>query len=94
MLARGSRLVEVLKQGQYQPQPIERQVVILYAASNGYVDALPVEAIVRYERELESFMESQHAEIYKAILEKRELTDDIKKQLNAALDQFKDRFSV
>jgi F-type H+-transporting ATPase subunit alpha len=94
MLARGSRLVEVLKQGQYQPQAIERQVVILYAASTGYVDALPVEAIVRYERELESFMESQHPEIYKAILEKRELTDDIKKQLNAALDQFKDRFSV
>ena len=94
MLARGSRLVEVLKQGQYQPQPIERQVVILYAASNGYVDALPVEAIVGYERELQSFIEAQHPEIYKAILEKRELTDDIKKQLNAALDQFKDRFSV
>jgi F-type H+-transporting ATPase subunit alpha len=94
MLARGARLVEVLKQGQYKPQSIERQIVILYAASNGYVDALPVDAIGRYEQELQSFMESQHPEIYKAILEKRELTDEIKKQLGAALDEFKSRFSV
>jgi F-type H+-transporting ATPase subunit alpha len=94
MLARGSRLVEVLKQGQYRPLPVERQVVILYAATNGYVDPLPVEAVTRYERELESFMESQHPEIYRTILEKRELTDELKQQLNAALDEFKGRFSV
>jgi F-type H+-transporting ATPase subunit alpha len=94
MLARGSRLVEVLKQGQYQPLPVERQVVILYAATNGYVDPLPVEAVTRYERELESFMESQHPEIYRTILEKREFTDELKQQLNAALDEFKGRFSV
>ncbi len=94
MLARGSRLVEVLKQGQYRPVPVERQVVILYAATNGYVDPLPVEAVTRYERELESFMESQHPEIYQTILEKRELTDELKQQLNAALDEFKGRFSV
>ncbi|HSD09692.1 MAG TPA: F0F1 ATP synthase subunit alpha, partial [Candidatus Binatia bacterium] len=77
MLARGSRLVEVLKQGQYRPVPVERQVVILYAATNGYVDPLPVEAVTRYERELESFMESQHPEIYRTIREKRELTDEL-----------------
>ena len=94
MLARGSRLVEVLKQGQYRPLPVERQVVILYAATNGYVDPLPVEVVTRYERELESFMESQHPEIYRTIREKRELTDELKQQLNAALDEFKGRFSV
>jgi F-type H+-transporting ATPase subunit alpha len=94
MLARGSRLVEVLKQGQYRPLPVERQVVILYAATNGYVDPLPVAAVTRYERELESFMESQHSEIYRTILEKRELTDELKQQLDAALDEFKGRFSV
>jgi F-type H+-transporting ATPase subunit alpha len=94
MLARGSRLVEVLKQGQYRPLPVERQVVILYAASNGYLDSLAVGVLGRYERELESFMTSQHPEIYQAILEKRELTDDIKKQLSAALDEFKSRFSA
>jgi F-type H+-transporting ATPase subunit alpha len=94
MLARGARLVEVLKQGQYQPLPVERQVVILYAATNGYVDPLPVEAVTRYERELESFIESQHPEIYRGILEKREITDALKQQLNAALDEFKGRFSA
>jgi F-type H+/Na+-transporting ATPase subunit alpha len=94
MLARGSRLVEVLKQGQYRPVPVERQVVILYAATNGYVDPLPVEAVTRYERELESFMESQHPEIYRTIREKRELTDQLKQQLNTALDEFKGRFSA
>jgi F-type H+/Na+-transporting ATPase subunit alpha len=94
MLARGWRLVEVLKQGQYKPLPVERQILILYAASTGYVDGLPVEAIGRYERELQSFIEGQHPEIFKVILEKRELTDDVKKQLNAALDEFKTRFSA
>jgi len=94
MLARGARLVEVLKQGQYQPQPIERQIVILYAASNGYVDKLPVEAIGRYERELQSFLESQHPEVHKGILEKREITDDLKKLLTTALDEFQSRFSA
>ena len=94
MLARGARLVEVLKQGQYRPQPIERQVVTLYAATSGYVDALPVETIGRYERELESFIDGQHPQIYREVLEKRELTDDLKKKLNAALDEFKARFSA
>jgi F-type H+-transporting ATPase subunit alpha len=94
MLSRGSRLVEVLKQGQYKPLSVERQVVILFAASNGYLDSLAVGVLGRYERELESFMTSQHPEIYRAILEKRELTDDIKKQLSTALDEFKGRFSA
>jgi F-type H+/Na+-transporting ATPase subunit alpha len=94
MLARGSRLVEVLKQGQYRPMPVERQIVILYAATNGYLDSLAVAVLARFERELESFMEAQHPEIYRAILDKRELTDEIKKQLAAALDDFKGRFSA
>ena len=94
MLARGSRLVEVLKQAQYRPMPVERQIVILYAATNGYLDSLPVGVLARFERELESFVEAQHPEIYRAILDKRELTDEIKKQLTAALDEFKGRFSA
>jgi F-type H+/Na+-transporting ATPase subunit alpha len=94
MLARGSRLVEVLKQGQYRPLPVERQVLTIYAASNGYVDSLPVESIGRYERELESFIDSQHPDIYQEILSKRELTDELKKQIDAALDQFKGRFDA
>ncbi len=94
MLARGSRLVEVLKQAQYRPMPVERQIVILFAATNGSLDSLPVGVLGRFERELESFMETQHPEIYRAILDKRELTDEVRKQLTAALDEFKGRFSA
>ena len=94
MLARGARLVEVLKQGQYKPMPIERQIVVLYAASNGYVDALAVDAIGRYEQELLAFVDSHHPDIFTAVLQKRELNDEIKKQLDAALDEFKGRFAV
>ncbi len=58
-LDRGERLVEVLKQGQYVPLPVEKQIVIIYAATNGYLDALPANAVQRYERELYAFLESQ-----------------------------------
>src|SRR5690348_4375903 len=61
-LDRGQRLVEVMKQGQYAPQPVEKQIVIIYAATNGHLDALPVDAIQRYERDLYAFLEAKHAD--------------------------------
>jgi F-type H+/Na+-transporting ATPase subunit alpha len=93
-LARGARLVEILKQGQYRPLPIEKQVVTLFAATNGYIDSLAVEDIGRFERDLESFMDAQHPEIYRAIIEKREITDELRTSLRAVLDEFKTRFST
>ncbi len=63
-LARGARLTELLKQGQYAPLAVEKQVVILYAATNGYVDNIPVEALSRYERELYSFIDSKHPQVW------------------------------
>ena len=59
-LARGARMTEILKQGQYVPQPVEKQVLILFAVTNGYMDALPLEALNRYERDLFAFVESRH----------------------------------
>jgi F-type H+/Na+-transporting ATPase subunit alpha len=91
-LARGARLVEILKQLQYQPQPVEKQVVTIFAATNGFVDSIPVEALGRWEKELESFMEGQRSDIYREIVEKRELTDDLKAKLKAALEEFGKRF--
>ena len=91
-LARGARLVEVLKQGQFRPQSVEKQVVTIFAATNGFVDSLPVEAIARYESELEGFMDAQHSDVYREILEKRELSDDLKAKLKAALEDFGKRF--
>ncbi|MBI5491739.1 MAG: F0F1 ATP synthase subunit alpha [Deltaproteobacteria bacterium] len=93
-LARGTRLVEILKQGQYKPQPIEKQVIIIYAATNGYVDTYPVGALKRYEEELQSFIESRHAAILAEIREKKNIDADLKAKLNKALDDFKGSFSA
>ncbi len=93
-LARGTRLVEILKQGQYKPQPVEKQVIIIYAATNGYVDTYPVGALKRYEEELQSFIESRHAAILAEIREKKNIDADLKTKLNKALDDFKSIFSA
>jgi F-type H+/Na+-transporting ATPase subunit alpha len=94
MLARGGRLVEILKQDQYAPLAAERQVVIIYAATNGYVDHLPESALKRYEEELYRFIENRHPELFKTIAAKKILDDEIKQKLNAALDEFKPEFTV
>jgi F-type H+-transporting ATPase subunit alpha len=87
-LERGQRLVEVMKQGQFVPLPFEKQIAIIYAATSGRLDSLPVAAIQRYERELYSFLEAKHAQVLKLLREKRELTDDVVGKLDAALDEF------
>jgi proton translocating ATP synthase, F1 alpha subunit len=63
-LARGSRMTELLKQGQYVPLPVEKQVLILFAGANGFVDALPLAALDRYERELYAFVDAKHPELW------------------------------
>ena len=77
-LNRGARLVELLKQDQYEPLPVEKQVLIIFAGTNGFVDDLPLTALKRYEKELYSFMESKHPEIFADILKKRELDNDLR----------------
>jgi F-type H+-transporting ATPase subunit alpha len=94
MLARGARLIEVLKQPQFQPLAVERQVLVVYAATNGYVDHIPVEAVRRYESDLSEFVEAKHPEVLTMLREKRELTDDVKKTLNGVLEDFKGRFAA
>ncbi len=99
-LARGERLVEVLKQGQYQPLPVEKQVIQIYAATNkdaagqGWIRNVPVEQVARYMRELTEFLDNRHPEIGKAILEKKALDDGIKKQIDAALTEFREVFQA
>ena len=93
-LNRGSRLVELLKQGQYVPQPVEKQIVIIYAGTQGFVDNLPESVLQRFESELFEFMDSSHSDLLNEIKQKAELTDEIKKKLEAAINQFKERFIV
>ncbi len=91
-LNRGKRWVEVLKQGPYSPVPVEKQVAIIFAGNNGFLDDLPVEDIRRFEAEMNQFLDNSKPEVLKNIREKRELNDDIKRQLTDALTEFKGRF--
>ncbi len=93
-LDRGERLVEVMKQGQYAPIPVEKQVLIIYAAVNGHLDALPVAAVQRFERELYAFVEAKHPQVLTAIREKKELTDDVVPQVEAAIAEFGKMFAA
>jgi F-type H+/Na+-transporting ATPase subunit alpha len=93
-LNRGSRLVELLKQGQYQPLAVQQQILIIYAGTNGFVDELPLTALKKYEQELNSFIESKHPDIFADILKKRELDSDLRAKLNKALEEFKGIFKA
>jgi F-type H+-transporting ATPase subunit alpha len=91
-LQRGERLVEILKQGQYTPLPVEKQVVIIYAGTKGFLDKLAVESLAAYERELYRFIDEKHPEIWKTLREKKAITDDFKPTFEAALRSFTDNF--
>src|SRR6184192_2275127 len=80
-LDRGERLVEVMKQGQFAPLAVEKQIAIIYAATHGHVDALPVDAVQRFERELYAFLEAKHAALLKEIMEKKVLDDGMKREM-------------
>ncbi|HEX9778069.1 MAG TPA: F0F1 ATP synthase subunit alpha, partial [Geopsychrobacteraceae bacterium] len=93
-LKRGERLVEILKQGQYQPMPVATQVLAIYAANNGYVDEYPASAVQRYERELLSFIEAQHAGVLKDLAEQNKIDDELEARIKQALEEFKGQFSA
>ena len=91
-LARGARLVEMLKQAQYQPQPVEQQVVTIFAATNGFVDGFEVASLGRLETELFSYMKDRHGALLAEIREKKQINDELKTKLSAALEEFKGTF--
>jgi F-type H+/Na+-transporting ATPase subunit alpha len=91
-LNRGNRLVEVLKQAQYSPLPVEKQVLIIYAGNNGVLDDLPVEQCRLFESELYKYVESAHPALLQTIREKKALDDALKGQVNSVLKEFKERF--
>jgi F-type H+-transporting ATPase subunit alpha len=92
-LARGARLTEILKQDQYKPLPVEKQIVIIYAATNGYLDDLPVNIGRKFEEELYKFLDTQRPQVLKKLGEKKQVDDEVKKLLVEALDDFKSRFT-
>jgi F-type H+-transporting ATPase subunit alpha len=93
-LNRGKRLTEILKQPQYQPLPVEKQVAIVFAATNGYLDAVPVEKLRAYEDGLFRFLETRHAAVLDAIRDKKIIDDDVKAALKGALEDFGKQFAA
>ncbi|MEN6616945.1 MAG: F0F1 ATP synthase subunit alpha, partial [Syntrophorhabdus sp.] len=93
LLARGSRLTELFKQGQYVPIPVEKQVVLLYAAANGFIDTYPESSLKKYETEMMRFMDSKHADILKEIGEKKAIDASIEEKMQKALGEFRDAFT-
>ncbi len=93
-LNRGARLVELLKQGQYEPLPVEKQILIIYAGTNGFVDELPLSALKKYEQELYSFVEAKHPDVFGDILKNRELDNDLRAKMTKALQEFKGTFKA
>jgi F-type H+-transporting ATPase subunit alpha len=91
-LTRGSRMVELLKQGQYSPVPVEKQVLILYVGTQGVLDDLPLPQVRAFEQELFHFVENAHPGLLPDIKEKKTLTDEIKAQINAIIKEFKPQF--
>ncbi|HTP65827.1 MAG TPA: F0F1 ATP synthase subunit alpha, partial [Geobacteraceae bacterium] len=93
-LARGQRLVEILKQPQYRPLPFEKQVLLIYAASNGYVDDYQVSVLRRYETELYAFLDGRKESLLADLRNKKAIDDDLKAKINSALDEFKKEFTA
>jgi F-type H+/Na+-transporting ATPase subunit alpha len=88
-LARGARIVEILKQPQYRPLPVEQQVLIIFAVTNGYLDEVEVGAVRAWEKGFLDFMAAQHAGIADEIKTKKALSEDLTARLRKAIDQFK-----
>jgi F-type H+-transporting ATPase subunit alpha len=91
-LTRGARLVEVLKQPQYQPLSMEKQVSILYAGTRGFLDTLPLEQLADYEKGLHEFIENKYPTILKSLDEKQAIDDDLDKQMNQAMTEYTEEF--
>ena len=96
-LARGARMVELLKQGQYQPLQVERQVLVLFAGLNGFLDALPIDAIGRWERELYPWLESRRPDVFSTIRAKAndgKAFNELTELMKSALGEYNKEFQV
>ena len=91
-LTRGARLVEILKQPQFQPLSMERQVTILYAGTNGFLDGYPVDVLAKYETGLYSFVEDRYPQIFSELKEKEAISDELDKMMTEAMNAYGEEF--
>jgi F-type H+-transporting ATPase subunit alpha len=93
-LNRGRRVVEILKQGQFAPMSVEKQVLTIYAVTNGYVDEFELDQCHDFEIELQKYFEAHHRDLLDQVGGKSGLTDELKQAMNGALDEFKAQFKA
>jgi F-type H+-transporting ATPase subunit alpha len=93
-LRRGERLVEILKQGQYEPMQFEQQIAIIFAATNGYLDKLPVGVLDRFEKELYDYLNLKHKDLLPQIAQEKVISDEIRDKLAKAIEDFVASFKV
>ncbi|HET7751515.1 MAG TPA: F0F1 ATP synthase subunit alpha [Terriglobales bacterium] len=93
-LARGERLVEVLKQDQYSPLPFSKQILIIYAGTNGYLDDVPVEQVRPFEKALYEYVDTMNPGLFESIMKKKALDDQLKAEMNKVLKECKERFTA
>jgi len=91
-LIRGEKTVEILKQDQYVPMSLEKQVMIIYVATHGYLDDIPLDAVRRFEKEFYPFMEKEYPDVGHSISNSKDLDDNTEKKLNEAIKKFKEQF--
>jgi F-type H+-transporting ATPase subunit alpha len=93
-LNRGARLTEVLKQPQYEPLPVERQVLMIFAGTNGFLDPLPTSDVARYQKELFAFVEARRPGLLRTLAEKKQMDDALREEAQAALKEFATEFAA
>jgi F-type H+-transporting ATPase subunit alpha len=91
-LNRGRHMVEILKQGQFQPLPVEKQIAIIFAGTNGHLDDVPIEQCAKFEVELYRFVDNTHRDLWEEIRTKKVLDDGLRAKLKAVIEEFKARF--
>jgi F-type H+-transporting ATPase subunit alpha len=94
MLAKGERLTELLKQPQFQPLPMEKQVIAIFAGTNGFLDPVPVAEVRRYEKELYSFLDLRHPDLLRQVAEKKDIKGELTEKIKAVLTEFADVFQA
>jgi F-type H+-transporting ATPase subunit alpha len=93
-LARGSRLVEILKQPQYRPLPVEKQILVIFAGTNGFLDMYPESVLARYEKEISEFVEKQYSAVLGEIRQKKTIDAELEKKVKDILEEFKGKFKA
>jgi F-type H+-transporting ATPase subunit alpha len=91
-LRRGARLVEILKQKQFKPMAVEKQIALIWVATNGYLDDLPLDVLAKFEKEFMEMLDLQHTDILAEIIFKKEMSEELTGKLKKAVEPFVDNF--